>query len=85
VLERSPPSSPLLCPTLPWEAGGADSLSPNRIALNGLVPWPLSSASPRSAAASHDGGGGGSNGTYLFVYGAADSVVGVGRLTVRTS
>jgi hypothetical protein len=56
------------------------------MALNGLVPWPSPAAlrhrGDTGAAASVGARG---NGTYLFVYGAADSVVGVGRLTVHTT
>jgi predicted GH43/DUF377 family glycosyl hydrolase len=77
VLNGSDPSQilqrseePLLSPELPWEIGNdSASLTPNVVFVEGALAWPQPGAPD----------------TFLFVYGAADSRVGVGSITVSAT
>ena len=74
IIQRSYGDSPLMCPELPWETIGNTTLPmqyPNRIAINGLVPWSNTDNSETNE--------------FLFVYGAGDGYTGSGKLTISSN
>jgi predicted GH43/DUF377 family glycosyl hydrolase len=85
IQQRS--DQPILSPELYWETGNATdptspafSLTPNVVFVEGLIPLPAGWEAVGPPAGS--GPSGSTTESFLFVYGAADSHVGVGRVDV---